>query len=59
MGYNKYVTRMQAEATVTNINRQTISSSTSFIVHPSKYYMGVKSAKMMMTKLTKIAFGKS
>ncbi|KAG2391927.1 hypothetical protein C9374_013412 [Naegleria lovaniensis] len=33
------------ESTVQDINRQTISSSTSFVVHPCKYYCGLKLGK--------------
>eukprot|EP01101_Sappina_pedata_P004327 TRINITY_DN1811_c1_g2_i1.p1 TRINITY_DN1811_c1_g2~~TRINITY_DN1811_c1_g2_i1.p1 ORF type:complete len:1198 (+),score=414.31 TRINITY_DN1811_c1_g2_i1:69-3596(+) len=34
-----------AEATVLDLNRQARTSSTSFIVHPSEYYVGVKTEK--------------
>lgn len=33
------------ESTVQDINRQTISSKTSFVVHPCKYYCGLKFGK--------------
>ncbi|EFC37264.1 predicted protein [Naegleria gruberi] len=36
---------ISVEATVQDINRQTISSSTSFLVHPCKYYCGIKLSK--------------
>uniref|UniRef100_A0A7S4FM98 Alpha-2-macroglobulin domain-containing protein n=1 Tax=Eutreptiella gymnastica TaxID=73025 RepID=A0A7S4FM98_9EUGL len=38
----KYPVQVKANGTVTDINRQTMSSSASFTVHPSKYYVGIK-----------------
>ena len=34
--------RATIEATVTDVNRQTVSASTSFIVHPADFYLGAK-----------------
>ena len=33
---------VSAEALVQDINNQTQSSSTSFVVHPSSYYIGIR-----------------
>ena len=39
---------VHVEAVVQDINRQTTSGSTSFIVHPSRYYVGVKVDKKIV-----------
>nr|CAG4709005.1 unnamed protein product [Naegleria fowleri] len=38
---------VSVEANVQDINRQTISSSTSFLIHPCKYYCGIKLSKQL------------
>src|SRR5262249_20659237 len=35
--------RATIEATVTDVNRQTVSASTSLVVHPADFYLGAKS----------------
>lgn len=38
---------VNAEATISDVNRQAISNSTSFLVHPSSLYVGLKSNRRM------------
>eukprot|EP01101_Sappina_pedata_P003678 TRINITY_DN1484_c0_g1_i2.p1 TRINITY_DN1484_c0_g1~~TRINITY_DN1484_c0_g1_i2.p1 ORF type:complete len:2057 (-),score=813.75 TRINITY_DN1484_c0_g1_i2:105-6251(-) len=47
---------VSAEATVLDVNRQARSSTTSFIVHPSEYYVGVKSEKAFVKPADKLEF---
>lgn len=43
-------TTINAQATVQDVNRQAISGSTSFIVHPSEYYVGIRSPRTFVQK---------
>ncbi|HMV85460.1 MAG TPA: alpha-2-macroglobulin family protein [Blastocatellia bacterium] len=43
-------TNINAQATVQDVNRQAISGSTSFIVHPSELYVGIRSPRTFVQK---------
>lgn len=43
-------TSITAQATVQDVNRQAIAGSTSFIVHPSELYVGIRSPRMFVQK---------
>ena len=43
-------TSISAQATVQDVNRQAIAGSTSFIVHPSEYYVGIRSPRTFVQK---------
>lgn len=43
-------TSISAQATVQDVNRQAIAGSTSFIVHPSELYVGIRSPRMFVQK---------
>ncbi len=43
-------TSITAQATVQDVNRQAITGSTSFIVHPSELYVGIRSPRMFVQK---------
>jgi len=43
-------TQLQAQATVTDVNRQAWSSQTSLLVHPSAHYVGLKMARSVVPR---------
>ncbi len=43
-------TRIQANATVQDVNRQAMTGSTSFLVHPASLYVGLRSEKTFVQK---------
>ncbi|MBS1789910.1 MAG: Ig-like domain-containing protein [Acidobacteria bacterium] len=43
-------TSVTAQATIQDVNRQAIAGSTSFIVHPSELYVGIRSPRMFVQK---------
>lgn len=48
-----YPVRLEASAAISDLNRQTWSSSTSFVVHPARYYVGLKLERNFYPKAAK------